>query len=240
MEGLIRLDKYLGEMGLGTRSQIKEAAKKGRICVDQETVKKTDIKIDPKKQIVSFDGEPVSYIETEYYMLHKPKGTVSATEDSRYQTVIDLITDRRRKDLFPVGRLDIDTEGLLLITNDGELAHRLLSPKHHVDKVYYAKLEGRLPDDAAVRFEEGIVLEDGTPTLPADLDVLEASDSDAEILLTIREGKFHQVKRMFEVLGCKVVYLKRLSMGPLTLDETLAPGQYRPLSSGEIKRLKEL
>jgi 16S rRNA pseudouridine516 synthase len=142
-----------------------------------------------------------------------------------------------RDDLFPVGRLDIDTEGLLLITNDGDLAHQLLSPKKHVDKVYYAKIEGVLPSDAAKQMEEGILLSDGTPTLPARLEILKEGEI-SEILLTIREGKFHQVKRMFETFGTPVVYLKRLSMGSLTLDETLKPGDYRPLTNEELEELK--
>jgi len=151
--------------------------------------------------------------------------------------VIDLITDRKRGDLFPVGRLDIDTEGLLLITNDGDLAHQLLSPKKHVDKVYYAKIDGELPADAKKRMEEGVELEDGTLTMPAILEILEYGNP-STILLTIREGKFHQGKRMFEALGCSVVYLKRLSMGSLKLDENLQPGDYRPLTTEEINLLK--
>lgn len=234
---MIRLDKYLGEMGMGTRSQLKEAAKKGRILVNGDVEKKTDRKIDPETDQVSFDGRPVSYVKMEYYMLNKPQGVVSATEDKRHRTVVDLLEDRRRDDLFPVGRLDMDTEGLLLITNDGDLAHRLLSPKRHVDKVYFARIEGRLPEDAAERAARGIVLTDGTPTLPAKLEIERLLDGGAECRLTIHEGKFHQVKRMFEAMGCEVVYLKRLSMGPLMLDEALAPGQYRMLSEQELEAL---
>ena len=166
-------------------------------------------------------------------MLNKPQGVVSATEDGRYPTVVRLIGEAKRKDLFPVGRLDVDTEGLLLMTNDGGLAHRLLSPKNHVDKVYDARIEGRLPADSKERVEKGLVLEDGTPTLPGRLEIL----SDQEIRLTIREGKYHQVKRMMEVLGCKVVYLKRISMGALVLDENLAPGEYRALTEEEKQKL---
>ncbi len=248
MADLIRLDKYLVEMGLGTRSQIKDAAKKGRIQVDGVVEKKTERKLDPQKEAVTFDGRAISYAKTEYYMLNKPQGVVSATEDNLHPTVLDLIEDRQRDDLFPVGRLDMDTEGLLLITNDGDLAHRLLSPRHHVDKQYYAHVIGELPADAAERFEQGIQLADGTPTLPAVLEILSGSHGEkapeesvqrAEVLLTIHEGKFHQVKRMFEALGCKVVYLKRLSMGSLKLDESLAPGEYRPLTEQEISRLQK-
>lgn len=236
----LRLDKYLSEMGEGTRSQIKEMARKGRILVDGIPEKRAERKIDPEQQQVSVDGRPVSYVRYEYYMLNKPQGVVSATEDSRYETVISLIEERKRDDLFPVGRLDIDTEGLLLITNDGDLAHRLLSPKKHVDKVYFARIEGELPPDAKEGMEEGLVLSDGTPTMPARLEVRKQGKGEvpSEIYLTIREGKFHQVKRMFETLGCCVIYLKRMSMGSLILDEALKPGEYRPLSEDEILKLK--
>lgn len=238
MGGLIRLDKYLGEMGLGTRSQLKEAARKGRILVNGQVEKRTDRKISPESDQVCVDGRTIAYAEMEYYMLNKPRGVVSARSDNLHQTVVELIEDRMRDDLFPVGRLDIDTEGLLLITNDGDLAHRMLSPRRHVDKVYYARIEGVLPADAAARFERGITLCDGTPALPAVLEVLKASEAGAEILLTIQEGKFHQVKRMFEAIACRVVYLKRLSMGPLKLDETLKPGEYRALEAEELHELK--
>lgn len=233
----IRLDKFLGEMGIGTRSQIKEMAKKGRITVEGIPEKRTDRKIDPEHAEVMVDGQRIAYAAFEYYMLNKPQGVVSATEDKRYETVVGLIGERMRNDLFPVGRLDIDTEGLLLITNDGELAHQLLSPKKHVDKIYYAKIEGVLPSDAVNQMEEGLVLSDGTPTLPAKLEIIKEGVL-SEIRLTIREGKFHQVKRMFETLGCHVVYLKRLSMGSLQLDEALKPGDYRPLTNEEIEELK--
>lgn len=175
-------------------------------------------------------------------MLNKPQGVVSATEDRKYPTVVGLIREALRKDLFPVGRLDIDTEGLLLITNDGELAHNLLSPKKHVDKVYLAHVSGGLPEDAVKRFEEGIKLEDGTMTLPAELKILKGAgpEEDAqEVLVTIREGKFHQIKRMFEALGCRVEYLKRISMGPLILDPNLEPGEYRPLTLQEEASIKD-
>lgn len=236
----IRLDKYLADMGEGTRSQLKEMARKSRISVDGIPEKRTDRKIDPEKNKVSVDGRLVSYAEYEYYMLNKPQGVVSATRDSLHETVVGLISDRKRDDLFPVGRLDIDTEGLLLITNDGNLAHQLLAPKKHVDKVYFARVEGEIPVDAKERMEDGLVLSDGTPVFPARLEVLEPGKGGepSEIRLTIREGKFHQVKRMFEALGCHVVYLKRLSMGSLTLDGALKPGEYRPLNEAEIQKLK--
>lgn len=240
IKSLMRLDKFLGEMGKGTRSQIKEMARKGRICVNGQTEKKSDRKVDPAVDEIVLDGCPVSYCAFEYYMLNKPQGVVSATEDNRYQTVIDLISGAVRADLFPVGRLDIDTEGLLLITNDGELAHRLLSPKHHVDKTYYAHVAGRIPEDIRERFQKGIVLEDGTQCMPARLKILSEplEDGKQAVRLTIQEGKFHQVKRMFEAVNCQVVYLKRISMGPLLLDESLHPGEYRPLTDEEIAVLK--
>lgn len=238
MAGMIRLDKYLGEMGLGTRSRLKEAAKKGRIQVNGDVEKKTDRKINPETDSVSFDGRLISYAAMEYYMLNKPAGVVSARSDNLHETVLDLLADRKRDDLFPVGRLDIDTEGLLLITNDGDLAHRLLSPKRHVDKVYFARIEGVLPGEAQEQMKQGMTLEDGTHTRPAHLEIQTMQEHGAEILLTIHEGKFHQVKRMFEALDCQVVYLKRMSMGPLVLDEALKPGEYRPLSEEERNALR--
>ncbi|WP_195415493.1 pseudouridine synthase [Enterocloster citroniae] len=236
--GVMRLDKFLGEMGHGTRSQIKDMAKRGRIQVNGQVAKATDLKICPDADQVTVDGALVGYAKMEYYMLNKPQGVVSARTDNHYETVVGLIGDALRQDLFPVGRLDVDTEGLLLITNDGEMAHNLLSPKKHVDKVYMARLSGTLPKDAAKRLEEGILLEDGTRTLPAKFEYA-GEDKGQEVLLTIREGKFHQVKRMFEALGCQVVYLKRLSMGPLRLDPDLEPGEYRPLSEEEIRSLMD-
>lgn len=197
-------------------------------------MKTPEVKVNPEEDRVSLDGGIVEYARMEYYMLNKPQGVVSATEDGRHTTVTELIDTALRRDLFPVGRLDIDTEGLLLITNDGELAHSLLSPRNHVDKVYRVRFQGRMPSDGEQRFKEGIVLDDGTKTLPARLKALGGSEAE----VTVQEGKFHQVKRMFQALGCQVVYLKRLSVGPLELDENLETGQYRPLSEAEIAALK--
>ncbi|MEY8337236.1 pseudouridine synthase [Lachnospiraceae bacterium 62-35] len=232
----IRLDRFLTEMGVLSRSQAKEAAKKGRIFINGEVEKRTDRKIFPGVDRVMVDGTEIGYKAWEYFMLNKPSGVVSATEDKRYPTVLDLIEEKARRDLFPVGRLDMDTEGLLLITNDGALAHRLLAPKSHVDKVYYARIEGNIPSDGEQLFQEGLVLSDGTKTLPARLQVLEGG---GEVCLTIHEGKFHQVKRMFEAIGCKVIYLKRLSMGTLVLDEGLRPGEYRRLTEEELEQLQK-
>ena len=240
----MRLDKYLADMGKGTRSQIKEAARKGRIQINGVITKKADTKVNVETDTIVYDGSVVSYVTMEYYMLNKPQGVVSATEDHKYQTVIDLIDGKNRKDLFPVGRLDIDTEGLLLITNDGPLAHRLLAPKKHVDKVYYAVCEGHVPDSAVLEFADGILLPDGLKCLPASLEILNKTEDEGrkitEIKLTIREGKFHQVKRMMEAVGCPVMFLKRLTMGPLTLDDSLKLGEYRSLTEEELEWLNDL
>lgn len=232
MAKMIRLDKFLVEMGKGSRTQIKEAAKKGRVQVNDVPEKKTERKIDPDTDHVLFDLVPVQYQEYEYIMLNKPQGVVSATKDNVHQTVLDLLDDTVRSDLFPVGRLDIDTEGLLLLTNDGDLAHRLLAPNKHVGKQYYAELDCKLPPDCVARMAAGMVLSDGTAFKPARLEIVADTDDHAA-LLTIQEGKFHQVKRMFETMDCHVTYLKRLSMGALVLDETLEPGQYRRLTEQE-------
>ena len=238
----MRLDKFLVEMGKGTRSQIKEMAKKGRIQVNGAVLKATDEKIDPEKDVVVLDGQRGSYAQTEYFMLNKPAGTVSATEDGKYPTVVSLIGSALRKDLFPVGRLDLDTEGLLLITNDGAMAHELLSPKKHVDKIYLAYIEGTLPKDAKKQMQEGLVIEEGVKTLPAELVILDPPEGMKEgltaVSLRIHEGKFHQVKRMMEALGKKVTYLKRLSMGPLALPSDLPTGKYRSLTEKELELLK--
>lgn len=234
----IRLDRFLAEMGKGSRAKIRQAAKKGRIQVNGRVEIRTDTKIDPDGDRVWMDGKPVQYLALEYFMLNKPQGVISATKDPRHRTVADLIDGERRRDLFPVGRLDIDTEGLLLMTNDGELAHCLLSPNKHVDKTYFARVSGRLPEDAADRMAAGMRLKDQTQVQPAGLEILKAGEEEAEVLLTIREGKFHQVKRMFEALDCRVVYLKRLSMGSLALDGRLQPGEYRRLTEEELAGLR--
>ena len=235
---LYRLDKFLADMGCGTRSEVKNYIKRGRVTVNDTVVKSADVKVEAEKDSVSFDGNVLGYVEYEYYMLNKPQVVISATEDKKDRTVIDLIGDKNRKDLFPVGRLDKDTEGLLLITNDGQLAHNLLSPKKHVDKVYYVEADGLITEEMAEQFAKGVTLSDGVMTLPAKLCVLENSNNLHSAKLTIKEGKFHQVKRMFEACGRKVLYLKRLSMGTLVLDETLALGEYRKLTEEELKLLK--
>lgn len=235
----IRLDKYLADMQLGTRTQVKEYIRKGRIQVNNINIMSSKIKVDTDIDTILFDGHNISYEEYEYYMLNKPSGVLSATRDKKAETVLDLIEDKARKDLFPVGRLDRDTEGLLLITNDGALAHDLLSPKKHVDKTYYAKINGQVLPEHMIAFENGIYIEEDIKTLPAKLNIIK-SGMESEIELTIHEGKFHQVKRMFEKIGTEVVYLKRISMGTLVLDDNLQPGKYRKLTSIEIENLKSI
>lgn len=232
----IRLDKYLADMGCGTRSQVKREIAGGSVMVNGVPARRPEDKIDTEKDSVVFRGSPVGYVEYEYFMLNKPAGVVSATEDRKERTVLDLIDARQRKDLFPVGRLDKDTEGLLLITNDGEMAHRLLSPKKHVDKVYYAKVAGRITEEHVRLFAEGVDIGDEKPALPAELTVLSSGEI-SEIELVIREGRFHQVKRMFQAAGGEVIYLKRLRMGSLVLDGGLEPGEYRKLTEEEVRAL---
>jgi len=235
----MRLDKYLSDMGAGTRSELKKEIRKSGAVVDGTVVKDPGFSVSESSNVI-FRGSEVAYEEYVYYMLNKPAGIISASEDGREETVVDLISEPKRRDLFPVGRLDRDTEGLLLITNDGALSHRLLSPKHHVDKVYYVKVSGILTESDAELFRDGLVLTDGLECLPADLEILSVSDDDyvSEAEITIREGKFHQVKRMFASIGSEVIYLKRLSMGPISLDPGLAPGEYRRLTPEELTVLE--
>ena len=232
----IRLDKYLADMGCGTRSQVKREIAGGSVMVNGAPARRPEDKIDTEKDSVVFRGSPLGYTEYEYFMLNKPAGVVSATEDRTERTVLDLIDARQRKDLFPVGRLDKDTEGLLLVTNDGGMAHRLLSPKKHVDKVYYAKVAGRITEEHVRLFAEGVDIGDEKPTLPAELTVLSSGEI-SEIELVIREGRFHQVKRMFQAAGGEVIYLRRLRMGSLVLDRELQPGEYRKLTEEEVRAL---
>lgn len=238
MSERIRLDKYLAETGGSTRSQARDYIKKGKVCVDGQVIKKPEEKIDWNSQEVSLEGRKLSYQKYAYYMLNKPDGVLSACSDKNTATVLDLLPEQKRKELFPVGRLDKDTEGLLLLTNDGELAHRLLSPRKHVEKVYYVVLDGGLTEETVMYFAEGMPLGDFTAQ-PANLQILSSTEQKAEALVTICEGKFHQVKRMFSACGLNVTYLKRLSMGSLLLDETLKPGEYRELTEEEILQLRK-
>lgn len=236
----MRLDKYLAEMGVGTRQEVKKQIRQGKVTVNGIVVKAADTKIDENGDEVMVDSRNISYVSYEYYMLNKPAGVISATEDRKDTTVIDLIRDKKRKDLFPVGRLDKDTEGLLLITNDGDLAHRLLAPKKHVDKVYYAKIDGVVTEEDVKKFAKGIDIgtDEEEMTRPAKLEIIKSGE-ESEIHLTIHEGKFHQVKRMFHAVGKEVTYLKRERMGTLCLDENLKPGEYRLLTEEEIENVRK-
>ncbi len=242
---MIRLDKYLADMGEGTRQEVKKYIRQGRILIDGMPVKKPEYKVDEARQRVTLDGRDIGYSRFEYYMLNKPAGVVSATEDAADRTGVELIAGRKRKDLFPVGRLDKDTEGLLLITNDGALAHRLLSPKSHVDKCYYARVQGLVTEEDVKKFLAGVDI--GTAkqperTAPGRLQILDADESSgvSRIRLVIQEGKYHQVKRMFAAVGKKVCYLRRESMGSLVLDAGLKPGEYRKLTDEELRELRDL
>lgn len=285
MGKLIRLDKFLADMGKGTRSEVKSYIKKGYVTVNDNPAKSSDLKIDVESDVVKWNGEKLSFEEFRYYMLNKPAGVVSATTDNRDKTVIELITEDKPRDLFPVGRLDKDTEGLLIITNDGKLSNSLLSPKKHVDKTYYAhivmkrqteKLEiesdvensnekskidsycgeihinaitnsgevygeknfgNIVTDDMILCFEKGVDIGDEELTAPAKLVVLFQDEHKSEIEITITEGRYHQIKRMFEAFGREVSYLKRLSMGAVKLDEKLALGEYRRLTAEELESL---
>lgn len=238
MSKQVRLDKFLADAGVGTRSQVKGFLKKGLVTVNGEPARKPEQKISPETDLIVFQGTVLSYTEFYYYMLNKPSGYVSATDDNTAPTVLSLLKGAPGKDLFPVGRLDKDTEGLLLITNDGALAHRLLSPRHHVDKTYFVRADGAVTEDDCSRLEAGVDIGEDRLTLPARAALL-SSGPVSEVELTIHEGKFHQVKRMFQAVGKPVLYLRRLSMGSLTLDETLPPGQYRPLREEEIAALRK-
>lgn len=234
----MRLDKYLSNMGIGTRSEVKKAIGYGKVLVNDEVIKKSDFKINEETDVIKAYGKVVGFKEYLYFMLNKPAGVVTATEDKKEKTVLDIIQHKRKNSLFPVGRLDKDTEGLLILTNDGQLSHRLLSPKKHVDKIYYAKIRGLVTREHVKQFGEGVTLEDGYTTMPAELKILSASE-DSEIEITIREGKYHQIKRMFEAVGCRVTYLKRIQMGGLKLDNNLNVGRYRELTEEELLSLEK-
>jgi 16S rRNA pseudouridine516 synthase len=221
-------------MKMGTRSQIKKDLKAGLVTVNGEVIEKPDYNVDEKKDTICYQGVPCIYEKYVYYMLYKPAGVVSATEDKREETVTDLLRDEGRDDIFPVGRLDKDTEGLLLITNDGELSHALLSPKRHVEKEYFCRLAHPLEEDKIQMLENGVDIGEKHPTKPAKVQVTEGG-----IRLTITEGKFHQVKRMLHAVGNEVTYLKRIRMGSLWLDEQLNKGAYRRLNQEEIAKLLE-
>lgn len=231
-----RLDKIISATGKKSRREVKDMVRQGRILVDGKIAATADMKIDPQQAEILLDGVPLNYEKFTYIMLHKPAGVLSAVEDHKQRTVLDLLPpELQKRGLSPVGRLDKDTEGLLLLTNDGELTHKLLSPKYHVDKVYYARVNGCLESSDVEAFTAGMVLGDGLECLPAGLKIL----SDNEALVTLHEGKFHQVKRMLAARGKPVLYLKRLRMGPLVLDENLPCGAFRPLHAEEIAALSK-
>jgi pseudouridylate synthase len=233
-----RLDKIIASTGRYSRREVKLLIRQGRVLVDGTAPRSSEEKVDPETASITVDGMALTYRKYTWIMLHKPAGVLSATEDGRGKTVLDLLPEElRRQNLFPVGRLDKDTEGLLLLTNEGGLAHDLLSPRHHVDKVYYARCAGPLSPEDCRAFAEGMALEDGTRCLPAGLEIL-SSGPRSEALVTLREGKFHQVKRMLAACGAPVEYLKRLKMGNLTLDPGLSPGEFRFLSEDEVRLLR--
>lgn len=213
---------------------MKGILKAGRVRVNSKVETKGDAKIDPEVDCIEFDGVRVFYELYRYFMLYKPAGCVSATKDTLSDTVLDILKEENTDGLFPVGRLDKDTEGLLIITNDGKLAHELLSPAKHVDKKYYVTLDKAIDDDSIAKIEAGIDIGDDKPCLPCEIEKIEAD----KVFITIREGRFHQVKRMFAAVGLNVTYLKRVSMGAVLLDERLKPGEYRRLTDEEIERLK--
>ncbi|MGN1402659.1 MAG: pseudouridine synthase [Bacillus sp. (in: firmicutes)] len=233
----MRIDKMLANLGFGTRKEVKKMLKSGAVKVDGVTVKDAKQHVEPESQLITVHGEEIEYKEFIYLLMNKPAGLLSATEDMSQETVVDILEEEDRVfSPFPVGRLDKDTEGLLLLTNDGQLAHRLLSPKKHVPKTYFAVIQGIVTEEDVVAFRQGVTLDDGYQTKPGDLNILKSGER-SDIELTITEGKFHQVKRMFEAVGKRVIYLKRLSMANLELDETLEPGEYRELTEEEVEQL---
>lgn len=237
----MRIDKLLAHSGLGTRKEVKKLLKTKIVAVNEEVVTNPKTHIDPEVDTITVGGKEIVYQEFVYFMLNKPQGVISATEDMMHETVLDLLElQDSLQEPHPVGRLDIDTEGLLILTNDGQLTHQLLSPKRKVDKVYFAEVAGIMTEEDVTAFSEGVTLEDDYEALPAELKIIEA-DEDAEtsvVEITVHEGKFHQVKRMVQSVGKEVTYLKRLSMGPLGLDPTLELGSYRELTKDEIDLLK--
>ena len=231
---MIRLDKFLAQMNMGTRSEVKNAIRKGKVWVNGEVCKNADAKIDENSDVVCYENCEIIYEKFVYYMLNKPAGVVSATKDNLDKTVLDLLCDVKKQDVFPVGRLDKDTEGLLLLTNDGELSHKLLAPKNHIPKTYFVRTKEIVTKEQLNLLEKGVDIGEDALTMPALTELI----CDNEMLLTIYEGKFHQVKRMLKAVGNEVVYLKRKKMGELSLDENLKIGEYRKLTTDEIEMLR--
>jgi len=235
-----RLDKIIASTGRWSRKEVKNLIRQGLVLVDGIPVRSAEDKVDAEAVAIAVNGETLTYRRYTWVMLNKPAGYLSATEDGRGETVLDLLTPELRKQgLFPVGRLDKDTEGLLLLTNEGGLAHDLLSPRHHVDKVYYTRVSGRLTEEDCRAFEAGITLDDGLVCQSAGLEIITAG-AESEAYVTLREGKFHQVKRMLAHCGKPVLYLERVKMGNLTLDSSLSRGQFRFLTEEEVQKLRNL
>lgn len=236
---LIRLDKFLANSGIGTRSEVKNYIKQRRVWLDGTPVLKGETKIDIEKSVVTFDKRVVSYEQYCYIMLNKPKGYICATEDKEEKTVLDLIPKQYEKfNLFPVGRLDKDTVGLLILSNDGKFAHNTLSPKKHIEKKYFAHINGMVTEDYIKAFKNGVIIDGGYKCLPANLEILYSAPNLSKVNITIKEGKYHQIKRMFQAFGKKVVYLKRLSFGEIQLDENLQEGDFRELNEQEMDTIK--
>ena len=232
----MRLDKFLADCGQGSRKDIKKMIASGLVSVGGTVCKSAQTAVDEDSD-VTLCGRKIVYEKFIYLMMNKPQGYISATEDIRKKTVLELLGDEYKYfSLFPAGRLDIDTEGFLLLTNDGNFAHNILSPKKHVDKTYYAKIDGKITDGHIKTFADGILLDDGYKTLPSRLKILKSGE-ESEIEITVCEGKFHQIKRMFEAIGTKVVYLKRIAMGSLYLDENLNLGEVKKLTKEEIEKI---
>lgn len=236
-----RLDKILANLGYGSRKEVKALCRKGEVVVDGTPVKDSAEKVDPVNATIEVKGEKINYRKFIYLMMNKPDGVVSATFDNYDETVIDLLDPEYQVfEPFPIGRLDKDTVGLLLITNDGELNHKLIAPKNHVDKVYYAEINKPVEESDIEKFKKGITLDDGYLCMPAKLEVISSDENGSSVHVTIQEGKFHQVKRMFEAVDKSVVYLRRISFGPLKLDETVEEGNFRELTEEEIELLKNV
>ena len=231
---MIRLDKFLSQMNIGTRSEVKNAIRKGKVTINGEVCKNADAKIDENSDVICFEGREITFEKYVYYMLNKPAGVVSATKDNLDTTVLELLSDVPNRDIFPVGRLDKDTEGLLLLTNDGELAHNLLSPKKHISKTYLVHTKDDITSEQIKKLEAGVDIGEDALTMPAEAKIT----GEKELLLTIYEGKFHQVKRMLKAVDNEVVYLERKKMGQFSLDESLKRGEYRKLTMEEIDLLK--
>jgi len=236
----IRLDKLISDQSSESRGELKKEIKKNGVLVNGKKIKDPGKIVEPEKDLIIFRNKEIVFRKNIYIMLNKPKGIVSAVTDDKDKTVIDHIKDvYPRKDYFPVGRLDKDTEGLLIITNDGELSHKLLSPKKHVEKTYYVEINGKIEDEHLKKIREGVTLDDGYLTQKAKATLIEKNENQSSIYLTITEGKFHQVKRMVKAVGFKVSYLKRVKMGPLKLDPSLEIGSFRELNPEETALLKE-